>query len=32
MHSQTYDNYHVGIEEAIKIDSKTFFGYVDTRR
>jgi hypothetical protein len=28
MHGWAYDNYRVGIEEAIKSDPNTFFGYV----
>jgi hypothetical protein len=29
MHGRAYDDYRVGIEEAIKNDPKTFFGYVE---
>jgi hypothetical protein len=29
MHGRAYDDYRVGIEEAIKSELKTFFGYVD---
>jgi hypothetical protein len=32
MHDQAYDYYSVGIEEAIKSDPKTFFGYVDLKK
>jgi hypothetical protein len=32
MHGRPYDNYHVGIKEVIKIDPKTFFGYVDLKK
>jgi hypothetical protein len=32
MHGRAYDDYHVGIEEAIKSDRKTFFGYVDLKK
>jgi hypothetical protein len=32
MHSQAYDDYRVGIEEAIKSDPKTFLGYVDLKK
>jgi hypothetical protein len=31
MHGRAYDDYRVGIEEAIKSDPKTFFGYVDLK-
>jgi hypothetical protein len=29
MHGRAYDDYRVGIEEAIKSDPKSFFGYMD---
>jgi hypothetical protein len=32
MHGQAYDDYRVGIEEAIKSAPKTFFGYVDLKK
>jgi hypothetical protein len=32
MQGRAYDDYHVGIKEAIKIDPKTFFGYVDLKK
>jgi hypothetical protein len=32
MHGQAYDDYRVGIEEVIKSDPKTFFGYVDLKK
>jgi hypothetical protein len=32
MHGRTYDNYHVEIEEAIRIYLNTFFGYVDLKK
>jgi hypothetical protein len=32
MHGRAYDDYRVGIEEAIKSDPKTFFGYVDLKK
>jgi hypothetical protein len=31
MHGRAYDDYRVGIEEMIKSDPKTFFGYVDLK-
>jgi hypothetical protein len=31
MHGKACDDYRVGIEEAIKCDPKTFFGYVDLK-
>jgi hypothetical protein len=31
MHGRAYDNYRVGIEEAIKSDPKTFFGCGDLK-
>jgi hypothetical protein len=32
MHGRAYDDYRVGIEEAIKIEPKTCFGYVDLKK
>jgi hypothetical protein len=32
MDGRAYDDYRVGIKEAIKSDPKTFFGYVDLRK
>jgi hypothetical protein len=32
MHGRAYDNYRVGIEEAIKNDPKTFFVNVDLKK
>jgi hypothetical protein len=32
LHGRAYDDYHVGIEKAIKSDPKTFFGYVDLKK
>jgi hypothetical protein len=32
MHGRAYDDYRVGIEEAIKSDPKTIFGYVDLKK
>jgi hypothetical protein len=32
MLGRAYDDYSVGIEEAIKNDPKTFFGYVDLKK
>jgi hypothetical protein len=32
MHGRTYDDYRVGIEEAIKSDPRAFFGYVDLEK
>jgi hypothetical protein len=32
MHGWAYDDYRVGIEEAIKSDLKIFFGYVDLKK
>jgi hypothetical protein len=32
MYGRVYDDYHVGIEEAIKSDPKTFFCYVDLKK
>jgi hypothetical protein len=32
MHGRAYDDYRVGIEEAIKIDPETFFGYGDLKK
>jgi hypothetical protein len=32
MYGGAYDDYHVKIEKAIKIDLKTFFGYVDLKK
>jgi hypothetical protein len=32
MHGRAWDNYRVGIEEAIKSEPKTFFGYVDLKK
>jgi hypothetical protein len=32
MHGRAFDDYHVGIEEVIKGDPKTFFGYVDLKK
>jgi hypothetical protein len=29
---RAYDDYRVGIEEALKSDPKTFFGYVDLKK
>jgi hypothetical protein len=31
-HGRAYDDYHVRIEEAIKSNPKTFFGYVDLKK
>jgi hypothetical protein len=31
-HGRAYDDYRVGIEEAMKIGPKTFFGYVDLKK
>jgi hypothetical protein len=31
MHGWAYDDFHVGIEKAIKSDPKTFFSYVDMK-
>jgi hypothetical protein len=30
--ARAFDDYRVGIEEAIKIDPKIFFGYVDLKK
>jgi Reverse transcriptase (RNA-dependent DNA polymerase)/Endonuclease-reverse transcriptase len=32
LHGRAYDDYRAGIEEAIKSDPKTFFGYVDLKK
>jgi hypothetical protein len=32
MHGRAYDDYRVGIEEAIKNDPKIFFLYVDLKK
>jgi hypothetical protein len=32
MHGRAYDDYSVVVEEAIKSNPKTFFGYVDLRK
>jgi hypothetical protein len=32
MHGRAYDDYRVGIEEAIKSDPKPFFGHVDLKK
>jgi hypothetical protein len=31
-YGRAYDDYRVGIQEAIKIDPKTFFGYLDLKK
>jgi hypothetical protein len=32
IHGRAYEDYRVGIEEAIKSGPKTFFGYVDLKK
>jgi hypothetical protein len=32
MHSRAFNDYRVGIEETIKSDPETFFGYVDLKK
>jgi hypothetical protein len=32
MHGRAYDDYRVGIEEAIKSNIRAFFGYVDLKK